>query len=530
MASPDLIFDDSPIPDPQGRGEQAVQFLRLLKHPKSRLPGQAFQLDPPFERIVRAIYGPTDEHGARLVRTVYLQVGRGSRKTSLAAALALLHTYGPERVPGGANYVAAADKAQARVAFEEALGIVQAIPELDGASRPIDSKNRLIHPKSRSFFEALSSEGTSGHSRTPMFVLVDELWSHRKADLWHGIRTGVTKVPGSLLIVATTAGRGQESPDFPIYQYAKKVQSGEITDPSFLPIVFEADRNDPWDDEATWHKVLPGLRYGYPDLPSLRQLCREAKERPADRAAFEQFYLGIRQDNSLSPFVAMPVFDEGKTDIAPIDAKSPCWIAVDMSSTTDLTAVVACFPDGDDFLIKAWAFVPQMNLQARADRDGVPYPRWSKEGWIVPTPGNTIDYRVIESHIRDLCDKYDVREIAFDPAYAAPVMNPLTDDGLPTATMRQGWFTQSPALSALEKIIIDRHLKWESPVLRWCMENVAIHTDSAGNRTMHKGKSKDRIDLAVALWMAVSRAAAGEVKLIYDSPDWSDDLAYVEDF
>lgn len=505
------IFNDSPIPDPLGRGQRAVDFLRLLRHPKSTAPDRAFQLDPPFERIVRAIYGPTDEHGARLVRTVYLQVGKGSRKTSLAAALALLHTYGPERLPRGANYVAAADKGQARVAFEEALSIVQAIPQLAGASRPVDSKNRLIHPKSGSFFEALSSDGRNAHARTPMFILVDELWAHRKAELWQALRTGATKAPGSLLIVATTAGRGNESPDYPVFEYAKKVQSGEIVDPHFLPIVFEAEPDDAWDSEETWSKALPGLSYGYPDLPSLRQLAREARERPGDRAAFEQFYLGRRQDNSLSPFVDMTVFDRGRTEIEVEKLVGrECWLAGDMSSTTDLSALLAVFPDGDDFIALAWAFIPEANMQARADRDGVPYPRWYREGWIIPTPGNVIDYRVIENHIRDLCDKFLVREIAFDPAYAGPVISPLTEDGFPTLTMRQGWVTQSPALNVLERAIIAGRLKWASPLLRWCLENVAIHTDSAGNRTMHKGKSRDRIDLAVTLWMALSRAAASE--------------------
>ena len=522
----DWLHDATPIDDPAGRGERAVRALRALKHPKSNLPGQAFQLDPPFERIVRRIYGPVDAFGARLVRTVYLQVGKGSRKTSLAAALALLHTCGPERVRSGQNFVAAADRNQARIAFEEALSIIEENPKLGAGVRPIDSKNRLIHEGTKSKFEAVSSDGKKKHGATPNFVLVDELWAHEKAELWHALRTGATKVAGSLIVVATTAGRGNESADFPIYQYALKVQSGEIIDPTFLPIIFEADKDDAWDDEEVWQRLLPGLRYGYPDLPSLRQLAREAKERPADRAAFQQFYLGIRQDNSLSPFVDMHIFDEGKTPPIGDVSGMPCWIAGDMASTTDLAAVLACFADGDDFILKCWAFVPADNLQARADRDGVPYPQWAKDGWIIPTPGNTIDYRMIEKHIRDLCTDHDVREIVFDPAYAAPVMNPLTDDGLPTATMRQGWLTQSPALNVLERAVIGRHVKWESPVLRWCMENVAIHTDTAGNRTMHKGKSKDRIDLAVTAWMAVSRAAANEQQSVYDSERFTDDMAW----
>lgn len=521
MRGLDWLFDDSLIDDPLGYGERTVNALRGLKHPKSTLPNLAFQLDPPFERIVRRIYGPRDASGARIVRTVYLQVGKGSRKTSLAAALALLHTFGPEKVIGGQNYVAAADRGQARTAFEEALSIVAANEKLAAKCRPVDSKNRLFHVATGSRFEALASDGKRAHSRTPNFVLADELWAHRSAELWHALRQATPKVAGSLLVVATTAGRGNESPDYPVYAYAKKVQSGEIVDPTFLAIIFEADREAQWDAEETWREVLPGLAYGYPDLPSLRQLAREAAERPADRAAFEQFYLGIRQDNSLSPYIPMEVVDACR--VPPIDLTSlkgrRCWISGDMATTTDLAGVMAVF-EGDEegeLIAKCWGFVPEQNLQAKADRDGAPYPQWAREGWIIATPGNVIDPRAIEAHIRKLCDDHDVQEIVFDPAYAQPVIGPLTDDGFPVATLKQGWVTQSPALNVLEASIRAERFKWDSPVLRWCFENVAIHTDSASNRVMHKGKSKDRIDLAVCAWMAVSRAEAGEEPSVYSA-------------
>ena len=62
-----------------------------------------------------------------------------------------------------------------------------------------------------------------------------------------------------------------------------------------------------------------------------------------------------------------------------------------------------------------------------------------------------------------------------------------------------GWVTQSPALNTLERAIISGHfLHGGHPILRWCFGNVAIHTDSAGNRVMHKGKSTDRIDGAAS--------------------------------
>jgi phage terminase large subunit-like protein len=60
------------------------------------------------------------------------------------------------------------------------------------------------------------------------------------------------------------------------------------------------------------------------------------------------------------------------------------------------------------------------------------------------------------------------------------------------------------------------------------MENVAIHTDTAGNRLMHKGRSKDRIDLAVAMWMAVSRASVGDsVVSIYSTDARPDGLLVI---
>ena len=88
--------------------------------------------------------------------------------------------------------------------------------------------------------------------------------------------------------------------------------------------------------------------------------------------------------------------------------------------------------------------------------------------------------------------------------------------------------TQSPALNVLERAIVSEKLRHGGhPALRWCFSNVAIHTDSAGNRVMHKGKSSDRIDGAAATWMAVSRAAANETnQSIYASESWTPELAY----
>ena len=87
--------------------------------------------------------------------------------------------------------------------------------------------------------------------------------------------------------------------------------------------------------------------------------------------------------------------------------------------------------------------------------------------------------------------------------------------------MRQGWVTMAPAIKELERAIIGRRFRHGgNPVLRWNFDNIAVETDKAGNKSFHKGRSKDRIDGAVAAAMAVGRAAAGaDNHSVYDSAE-----------
>lgn len=278
---------------------------------------------------------------------------------------------------------------------------------------------------------------------------------------------------------------------------------------------------------ATWHAVNPGLAHGYPDLEGLRSLAREAKDRPGDRDAFRQLHLNVWLDHSADPFVDMALWD-ACADTIDLDAlardRVPCHLAVDMSATTDLTAVVACFKDDTGYAIIPHLFVPAENLRHAGERDGVNYVLWSEQGHITGTVGNAIDPREIERCIRGLCERFNVQEIAFDKAYGQAVIGPLVDDGFNVVTMQLGWITQSPALNELERAIISGELKHDgNPALRWCFANVAINRDPAGNRTMHKGKSTGRIDGAFATWMAVARAAAdsGGHRSIYEHPDFN---------
>lgn len=522
---PHWIYDSSPIPDPFGYGERAVEFLRRLKHPKSTLPRKQFQLDPWQERIVRAIYGPRDDAGNRMVSTVVILVPRGNRKTSLSAALALLHTIGPERVSGGEVIFAACDRGQAGIAFKEARGIVQADPKhLVPVTKVYDAFNsakKITYPRDGTELEVISADAPSKEGRTPSFVLADELHVWRGDGLWTVLTNGLDKIDNTLLVVATTAGRGDDTKAWEVIERARKIARGEIVDPSWLPVLFEAPADCDYTDEELWKRVNPGSAHGYPSIAGFRKHLARAKDSPTERARLLQYKLNVWQAHSTSPFVDMAIYDQGA---APVDYEAfrgaPCWIGVDMSKTTDLSAVVACFRDGDTYTVLPHFFCPEQDIRKRGNTDGVDYVRWAKEGHMTATPGNSIDNRAVADHIRDLNSRFDVKEIGFDVTFAQAVMGPLAEEGLPVIAIPQRWQVQSPALNVLEASIIDGRFKHGGhPVLRWNFSNIAISRIGPNeNPVIGKDKSTDRVDGASATWMAVSRAAANETGSFLDNP------------
>lgn len=519
---PAWIFDGSEIPDPNGHGQRAVDFIKALKHPRSPLPDKGFQLPFFWERITRRILGPCDEHGNRKVKTAFILLPRGARKTTWAASMALNFTFGYQQIHGGQALAAASSEDQATIAYDEAAGIVAATPWLKPYAKPLSSIFHLTHPKSRSVFRAISSDGGAQLGKSPNFVIADELIAWPKRDLWAALRTGLVKVPGSLLIVITQAGAGSENLAYQMLEYARKVDAGEIDDEGFLPVLFETMPGANWRSEKLWHFVNPGLAEGFPDLAGLRQLAKEAEALPAQRREFLQYNLNAWQEHSHSPFIEMEVYDRGAApiDVAALEGR-PCWIGVDMALRHDLCAIVAAFRDGDRFIVLAWFFTPADNLLAKADRDKVDYVGWQESGHIIATPGPVINHRVVADHLRSLAKIYDVQEINFDVNRALDIMHDLADDRLPVFKFDQSWRMLVPAIDTLTEVLLEGRMQHgANPVLRWNFENIVMtRPDRNGNRLFSKATSRDRIDGASAALMAIQRAAMGEIGgTFYDRP------------
>ncbi len=304
-AFPHWIYDGSPIPDPFGYGQDAVDFIRALKHPASAELKSQFQLYDFQERMTRRIYGRVIPTEAASTRNVFLKLPRGNRKTSIAAAWALLHTIDRKHVRRAKPFLLLRTGNQAGIGFKEAANIVREDRRLAAATRIYDAHNsakKILSTFNKAELLAVSSDGAAQHGKTPSFVLVDEIHAWKGRDLWEALKSGMAKVPDTLMIIATTAGRGQENS-----------ASSFTTTPARLPRVIlttlRSCRSSSRRKPATTARRScvaqgqSGPRAWLPDLAGLRTMAREAQHRPAERFAFQQYHLNVWQARITKPAV-----------------------------------------------------------------------------------------------------------------------------------------------------------------------------------------------------------------------------------
>jgi phage terminase large subunit-like protein len=171
---------------------------------------------------------------------------------------------------------------------------------------------------------------------------------------------------------------------------------------------------------------------------------------------------------------------------------------------TDLSALVMAFRVEDEIVLECRFWCPEEGIRKRSHRDRVPYQQWAKDGWLIPTPGESIDYSFIRQEIMDLSRKYQFRKLAIDRWNATQLATELADDGLDVVAFGQGYASMSSPAKAFEAAVINGEINHQgNPILRWMASNVVVETDAAGNIKPSKAKSTERIDGIVAAVMAL---------------------------
>ena len=488
--------------------DRAVAVINNLTHTQTPWAGQPFELRPWQERIVRTLF-TTRRDGLRKYRTCLLMLPRKNGKTELAAAIAL-YCLLFDREIGGEIYLAAADREQAGKVFGVMAAMIQNDQQLDAQCEIAISQKRIVHPASRSFCKAISAEAYSKHGFNASVVIYDELHCAPTRELWDVLATSQGARQQPILMAISTAGYDRHSILYELYSHAKAVVAQPLLDPTFLPILYEAPQEADWRDERVWKKANPALG-DFRSLEEMQTACARAQEIPAQENAFRRLYLNQWTEQA-ARWLALTAWDacRGMHDPASWRGRR-CYVGLDLSATTDLTALVAVFPDeaGSGFDVLPAFFVPTESIPERVRRDRVPYDQWVRQGLLTATPGPVVDYEAVRRQLHTWRDQYDLRTIAYDPWNATDLVNRLEQqDGFRCVQLRQGFASLSAPTKALESAILAKTLRHDGhPVLRWNVAHVAVEQDAAGNLKPSKALSTDRIDGVVALIMALEASA-----------------------
>jgi phage terminase large subunit-like protein len=498
---------DYPFYFDESAAQRVIDFFQFCNHVEGKWAGTPVVLEDWQQFALWVPFGwKRKGTNLRRFRRAYIEVARKNGKSTWTAGLGL-YFLRADGEAGGQVYSAATTRDQAKIIHGAAAKMVKVSPFLSRSVQVF--RNNISVPETFSKFEPLSADFNTLDGLSPSAGLIDEIHAHKNRGVVDVIETGMGARQQPMMWMITTAGiNTADSIALEFRNHGEQVLKGIREDEVYFPLIYTQDDDDDWLDESLWIKSNPSLGVSV-NLDELRELALKAKEIPAAQNNFKTKRLNI-WCNSRSRWIPVERWDACREDYAVQELLGKeCYAGLDLSTTTDISALVLVFPWEDGrYRVLPFYWVPLENADLRARRDRVPYPLWIEKGHVFGTPGNAIDYGFIRKKIVDLSSLYKVREIAADPWNATQILQQLQEeDGLPVVEMRQGFASMSSPMKSLEALVMSQRLRHHGcPVLRWMMDNVSVRMDPAGNIKPDKEKSAERIDGVVALIMGVGRA------------------------
>jgi phage terminase large subunit-like protein len=415
-------------------------FYRFLRHSKGQWAGQPFELlDWQWKEFVAPLFGWKRKDGTRRFRRGYVEVPKKNGKSTLFAGLSLyLLTCDGE--PGAEIYSAAVDRDQASIVYTEAANMVEVSPQLSSRLSVIRSTKRIVDHRSRSLYRALSADVPAKEGLNAHAVLIDELHAQKTRDLWDTLRYAGASRRQPLHLSITTAGFDRHSICYEQHDYALKVLDGTVQDTAFFAYIAGAAAEDDWTDPEIWRKANPSFGVTI-DAEQFAEDFREAKESPAKENSFRRYRLNQWTEQDVR-WLSMEKWDAGGDKLPDLAGKS-CFAGLDLSSTTDVSALVLVFPDDGGYWVLPFFWVPEEGARQRERRDRVPYGDWIRGGFMEATPGEVVDYDRIRNRMNELDKQYHITQVAIDRWNATQLATQLAGDGFEMVAFGQGYASMS---------------------------------------------------------------------------------------
>jgi phage terminase large subunit-like protein len=395
--------------------------------------------------------------------------------------------------------------------FNELAAIIQRTPWLKERCSIRRYPKEIEDFETGSLFVSLSADAPTKAGLSPTFVVVDELGQAKSRELYDVLRTSLSKRSEPLLMTISTQAANDEAPLSQLIDYGLRVNNGETVDRSFHLTLFSAPvEADPFVRE-TWKKANPALG-DFLSFEAVRVLALQAQRMPPSEMSFRNTVLNQRVDTS-APFLNMAVWKANgnhEYDLRELRGR-PCYAALDLGATKDLTALILIFADADGgFDVVPFCWLPGETLAEREDQDAMPYRLWARDEYLLTFPGRSTDPMAVAMKVAELHGLCNIKALAYDRWRIEDFKRELDAIGcnVELVPFGQGFKDMAPAIDQVERLVEAGQLRHDNhPVLWMAAANAKVEMDAAGNKKLSKRKSTGRIDPLVALTMAVGVAA-----------------------
>lgn len=524
-----------------GAVQRVCLFAQLMPHIKGEWANrkETIRLEPWQVFVLGSIFGWVNvETGARRFRTAYLEVPRKNAKSTLGEVIMLYMTVldGEE---GAECYSAATTRDQAGIVLNGARQMALKSPEFRQRFGVIVEKFQIVVPSTNSVAKAITRESSANEGLSPHLGLNDELHAHKSSDVYEVLDLGRGARLNSLLLSITTAGADLAGICYEVRTMIVGILEGYLASAEMdrvFGLIYTIDEDDDPHDPSSWRKANPNLGVSvYED-----EFANAHAQATTSAARWNQFLTkrlnvwvraGAPWFNSealRTRCISEPLrrraerrrvlIRAGRTpradDIPAAYDGRRCYVGIDLATRRDIAAMVAVFPEhrvteAGEPVIEYTAFgryyLPEVAIQ---DARTAAYSGWVRNGWVTVTPGETTDFAFIKRDLIAWRDRFDIREVPFDPRDARQLATEmLNEHGLEMLEFAQSYATFNEAMRELDAAIVGGRFHFNGdPVLQWAMSNVTAKTGALEDVMPAKESPQSKIDPAVATLEAVARA------------------------
>lgn len=499
------------------------EFVETLHHVEGNWDSPTIVLHDSMVWFYVNLFGFRNrETGGRRFTKALWSSGRKNAKTTGLLAPAGLYCQLCEGEEGAQVVSAATTGDQASISFKVAKRMVEKNSDLREYFNVEPYARTIAGFGNGSIFKYISAKASTQDGLNPSCALIDEVHAHGDHDLINVLKSAAGARANPLFLFVTTEGYDKGDTPWPQERmHAQQILCDALpkneTDHE-LVIIFTIDDGDDEFDEKAWIKANPLIEVNPILFKEIQKESYEAKTMPSKMAEFRIKRLN-RPSAAAEAHIDLLKFQQNKT-VMPLDELEgyPCWMALDLSATRDLTALRIVWLVDGEYHTHGWRFLPQNGIHQQTAQGGDIYSTWKEQGLIIETPGQTVNQAVIKDNILDLYDRFQPIAVGSDPWNARELIRILKDDhGIEVQEIRQGAQTYHPAIKKCDEVYYSGDLYHGcDPILVWCAGNVVMRYDQNMNQCPDKKNSANKIDDMAALYMCFSLSLEYEPMSTFD--------------